>query len=213
MSRTVTLCGKPLSGKVRHICAFFDSRDEQYEILNPYFQEGIEQGEEVITILDSNVHGEHVTRMEKGGVSTREPLESGQLKVLSSDETYTKDGVFVVDRMYDMLEKVVVGAEQGPYGRVRTCGDMEWALQGLPGTNDLVVYEARVNLLTPHHDCTLLCAYDVNRFSGRVIADVLATHSHVVIGGRVIENQYFTEPREFLQKVALRRPVESLRAS
>ena len=30
----VTLCGKRISG-LRHVCAFFESRDEQYEILAP----------------------------------------------------------------------------------------------------------------------------------------------------------------------------------
>ena len=63
-----------------------------------------------------------------------------------------------------------------------------------------MVYEAKVNTLAPKHDCTLLCCYDVNRFSGRVIADVLATHSHVIIGGHVHENPYYLDPVTFLQE-------------
>jgi hypothetical protein len=62
-----------------------------------------------------------------------------------------------------------------------------------------------VNLLTPQYDCTLLCVYDVNRFSGRTVADVLATHSHVILGGQVQENPYFVEPITFLQSLAHRR--------
>jgi hypothetical protein len=147
--------------------------------------------------------------MKAGGVPVEEAQKAGQLKVFASNDTYTKDGVFVVERMSAMLETLLKSAQQGPYKRVRTCGDMEWALENLPGCDELVQYEARVNQLTPNHDCTLLCAYDVNRFSGRVIADVLATHSHVVLGGRVYENQYYTDPVEFLARVALRRPSES----
>jgi hypothetical protein len=208
-SADVTLCGTRLTG-VRHICAFFDSREEQYEILNPYFAEGIAQGEEVITIFESSVHHEHVARMTLGGVPVGAARASGQLKVLRSEDTYMKDGVFVVDRMYKMIHDVLEGVKSGPFTRVRACGDMEWALQ-LSDTDDLIRYEAKVSQLTPHHDCALLCVYDVNRFSGRVLADVLSTHSHVLLEGKVHENPHYTDPVKFLQKLALRRPAVSPR--
>jgi hypothetical protein len=60
-------------------------------------------------------------------------------------------------------------------------------------------------LLIPKYDCTLLCVYDVNRFSGRAVADVLATHSHVILGGRIVENPYFVEPVSYLQTLTRRR--------
>ena len=87
---------------------------------------------------------------------------------------------------------------------------MEWALKNCDGTEELIVYEARVNELAPLHDCTLLCAYDITRFSGRVIADVLATHSHVLLNGQVHENPMYIEPLVYLKKLALRRPSGSI---
>ncbi|WP_437328991.1 MEDS domain-containing protein [Sorangium sp. So ce381] len=208
-TRKVSLCGKELHG-LQHICAFFDSRKEMYDILNPYFQEGIDTGDEVVTILESSVHDDHVNRMQSGGVPVQDAIQRGQLKVVPSEQTYLQDNVFVADRMLSTLEGVLQGAAEGEFKSVRTCGDMEWALKSLPGTEDLMVYEAKVNTLAPKHDCTLLCCYDVNRFSGRVIADVLATHSHVVIGGHVHENPYYLDPVTFLKKLALRRAPVAL---
>jgi hypothetical protein len=208
-SRNIHLCSQPLQG-LQHVCAFFDSREEQYAILNPYFQEGLECGDQVVTIVESAVRDEHLSRMGSGGVDVRQAMERDQLKVLASEESYLKDGVFVVERMFDMLREVLESAATGPYRSVRTMGDMEWALHNLPGTDELMVYEARVNQLACHHDCTLLCAYDINRFSGRVIADVLATHSHVVINGQVHENPYFVDPVTYLHKLSLRRPAEAM---
>jgi hypothetical protein len=210
MPRTIHLCGEPLHG-LQHVCAFFDSREEQYEVLNPYFREGLESGDEVVTIVESSMRDEHLSRMRSGGVDVPHAMQRAQLKVLASEESYLQDGVFVVERMYDMLRQVLEGASSGPYKSVRTMGDMEWALQNLPGTDELIVYEARVNQLACHHDCTLLCAYDINRFSGRVIADVLATHSHVIINGKVHENPYYVDPVVYLQKLALRKPAEGPR--
>ena len=65
-------------------------------------------------------------------------------------------------------------------------------------------YEARVNLLVHAHECTFMCVYDLNRFSGRAIMDVLSTHPMVVMGDRVLDNPYYVEPRDFLARLVER---------
>jgi hypothetical protein len=201
----VTLCGRRLPGR-QHVCAFVDSTDEQYRILNPFFREGIDAGEEVVTIVESEFHREHLQRMRAGGVAADEALAKGQLKLLASEDTYLKDGVFVIERMHGLLEDALRDAERGPRGRVRAYGDMEWVLRSLPTSDDLMMYEARVNQLIPRYDCTLLCVYDVNQCSGRAMADILATHPYVILGGELQENPYYVEPEVYLHKIALRRP-------
>jgi len=206
--QSVTLCGETLYGP-RHICAFFDSREEQYDVLMPYFKEGLDNKEEVITIPESHTHHDHCCRLSDAGIPLEKKLENGQLKVLASEDTYLQGNSFAADRMYNMLEQVLIDAQEGPYGTVRTCGDMEWALKNLPGTDELMEYEARVNLLTPKYECTLLCVYDINRFSGRAIADVLASHSHVILNGRIHTNPHFVEPLEMLKQL-MHRPKHPL---
>ena len=78
---------------------------------------------------------------------------------------------------------------------------MTWALRDMPGTDELMEYESRVNHFTQKHDCTLMCVYDVNKFSGRAVMDVLATHPMVVMGDRLYENPYYVEPQEYLRKL------------
>jgi hypothetical protein len=210
-NRAITLCGQPLTGRL-HICAFVDSTDEQYQILNPFFQEGIEAGEEIITIVESGFHDEHLQRMRAGGVAVDAAIAAGQLKLLASDETYLRDQIFVVERMYGLLEEALRNAARGPRGGVRAYGDMDWVLQNLPTTDELIAYEAHVNLLTSQYDCTLLCVYDVNQCSGQVVGDILATHSHVVLSGQVQENPYFVEPLDYLKRVLRRKhaaPIKS----
>jgi len=204
----VTLCGKKLKG-LRHVCAFFASEEEMYEVLNPYLKEGIDVGDQVVTILESHSHTDHLAHLNEAGIEVFEAMARDQLKVLASEDSYIKDNVFVVERMYEMLREAIDGAEKSEFKHIRTMGDMYWALRNCPGTEDLIQYEARVNLLAPEHDCTLLCAYDLNQFSGRVIADVLATHSHVILGGEIHENPYYVDPVVYLQKLALRRKPES----
>lgn len=198
--RPVTVCGRRLEHSA-HICAFFESSDEEYDCLVPYFAEGLAQDEQVISIRDSSELGAHQKRLAESGLLTAAAVRSNQLRLLASEETYLQDGHFEVERMYSMIETVLREAAAGPFGRVRTCGDMSWALRELPGTDALMEYEARVNRLTQEHDCTLMCAYDVNRFSGRVLMDVLSTHPLVVMGRSVVENPYYIPPAQFLRRL------------
>jgi hypothetical protein len=202
--RPITLCGVKINSP-NHICAFFDSREDEYEKLLPFFSEGLENNEEVITIIESDRQHDHCCRLMTAGISCDDTINSGQLKVLTSEDSYIQGGVFAADHMINLLEGVLSEAQQGFHRHVRACGSMEWALRNLPGTDELMEYEARVNSLIPKYECTLLCVYDINRLSGQALADILATHSHVILNGKLQTNSYYIEPLEFLQSLLRRR--------
>jgi hypothetical protein len=46
----------------------------------------------------------------------------------------------------------------------------------------------------------VICAYDVSRFDGSFIIDILRTHPLVLIGGLLQENPFFVAPSEFLKE-------------
>ena len=209
--QSITLCGETFTGPL-HICAFFDSREEQYEILLPWLKEGITNNEEVLTILAGDAHEDHYTRLSHAGIPVEKALATKQLKVVATEDTYLHGGNFAAERMFNTVEQALIDAQTGPYKKFRGCGDMEWALKNLPGTDELIEYEARLNLLTPKHDCSILCSYDINRFSGKAIADILATHPHVIMNGKIHKNPHFVEPVEFLGRL-LKRPRRQLSSS
>ena len=45
-----------------------------------------------------------------------------------------------------------------------------------------------------------MCFYDLERFSGEIIVDVLKTHPKVLINNMVVENPYYVEPAKFLAR-------------
>ena len=205
---SVTLCGETLTAPL-HICAFFDSREEQYEILLPWLKEGINSNEEVLTILAGDSHKDHCSRMSDAGIAVQEVLTNKQLKVVATEDSYLQGGVFAAERMFSIVEQALLDAQAGAYDNLRACGDMEWALKNLPGTDELMEYEARLNLLTSKHDCSILCSYDINKFSGSAIADILATHPHVIMNGKIHRNPHYVDPVEFLGKL-IKRPRRPL---
>ena len=46
-----------------HICAFFNSKEEEYEVLGPFFQEAVDQGEKNMHIVDPAYADEHKARL------------------------------------------------------------------------------------------------------------------------------------------------------
>jgi len=196
-----SVCGELLSAPM-HICGFFDSREQQYEVIIPYILEGLNANDKVINILEGNRHGEHCRCLAENGISIAEKLSSGQLEVLASEDTYIKDGEFAAEKMYNMLEKNLLSAARGGYDSVRACGDMVWALKNLPGTDELLEYEASLNFLTPKHSCSLICMYDVSSFSQSALRDILLTHPYVIKNGKITKNLNYMEPLDFISSVS-----------
>ncbi|MDP5199114.1 MEDS domain-containing protein [Flavobacterium sp. DG2-3] len=189
---TFSVCGETMPAPM-HICGFFDSKEQQYEVIIPYIMEGLEANEKVINILEGSRHGEHCRCLTDNGISLTEKLLSGQLEVLASENTYTSDGVFAAEKMYKMLESNLLSASRAGYESVRACGDMVWALKNLPGTDELLEYEASLNQLTPKHSCSLICMYDTNSFSPEMLEDILRTHPYVIKDGKISKNLKYEE--------------------
>ncbi len=201
--RPVTLCGRQLPPSV-HLCAFFESEKQEDDCLIPFFAEGLEQGEQVLSIRDAAETRKHADKLRAVMPDRVDPaIRANQLRIVASEEAYLRDGYFEAERMHSMVESVLEDAASRSTS-LRGVGSMNWALREMPGTEELMEYESRLNKLISEHDCTIMCVYDVNKFSGRAVMDVLATHPMVIMGDRIYENPYYVEPRTFLQTLIKR---------
>lgn len=193
----LTVCGEKLFAPI-HICAFFDSSDDQYNVVLPYIKEGLKNKEKVINILESECHHEHCQRLTEAGIPVEEKSANKQLEVLASEDTYLKGGSFGAEKMLALLEEALIKANNEGFETIRATGEMVWALKDVPGTDELIEYEARLNLLTPKYQCSLICMYDVKRFNGSVLKDILSTHSYVIMNQKIYKNPFYMEPALFL---------------
>lgn len=192
--KSIRLCGQEID-QPGHICAFFDSREEQYETLIPYLKDGLDAGDWVVNVLDETRLADHRGRLEAGGV----PTDDGRVRLASSEETYLADGYFDMARMVEFVRNRLV--EAAAEGRcVRTAGWMDWIHRQAPGTERVMEYEARMNLLVPSFDCTFMCVYDLARLDGLTVVDVMATHPYVILRGQIRQNPFYTPPEIYLKQ-------------
>lgn len=179
-----------------HICAFYPTLAERDEIFVPYLREGLRTGEKCIAVLDTD------DLDDLGQTLSAEfpamPGDKEQLDIRHSSDTYLADGVFATGVMLKFWEDSVSGAMADGFSFTRIVGEMTWALSKLPGVDELVSYEAKLNRFLPLFPQVVLCLYELDKFDGEVLVDVLKTHPKVLLGGILLDNPYYLEPEEFL---------------
>jgi hypothetical protein len=194
-------------GRQRHICAFFNSVDEEHRVLRSFIKEGLDRGEKAFHIVDPELREEHLKRLTEAGVSVERAMGSGQLEVRPWQHAYLCGDRFDQDAMLALIEEVLqLGAGAG-YPLTRLLAHMEWACLDEPGVDDLVEYETRLNYVLPKYDDPVICTYDLSKFGSSVVMDIMRTHPVVIIGGVLQENPFFVPPDQFLLEIRQRRSV------
>ena len=185
-----------------HVCAFFDSRDDEYSVMLPFMKEGINAGDRAVYILDKHQRTERLRRLGDTGLDTASIEQSGQLEVRPWENAYLRNGRFDQDAMIALIEDVGKTGSQRGTGVTRLWANMEWALTDFPGVHDIVEYESRLNRVLPNYDMITVCVYDLAKFSASVVMDILRTHPQVIVGGILRENPFYAPPDEFLRELS-----------
>jgi hypothetical protein len=131
-------------------------------------------------------------------------IENGRFELRTWSDTHLLGGRFDSHRTLELFEGVVKGAKRQGYPLTRFVTQMEWALNDKEGITDLLEYEAKANEVWERQEGPfnpVICTYDVTRFGGDVVVDVMRTHPMIIIGGILQENPFYVPPNEFLKKL------------
>lgn len=164
------------------MCAFVDSRDEEYALLLPFVKEGIERREKALHFVDTASHAEHFRRLEAAGVDVSALRATGQLDVRSWQDTYLRGGVFDPEAMLELLVELLRAARAEGFPRTRLIGHAAWGLDSPVPAEALADYEMRVNRILPPHD-PVVCVYDRAALDATLAADVLRAHPVTIVDG------------------------------
>jgi hypothetical protein len=201
-NRPIRLAGSIL-GTQRHICAFFNTHDDQYRVLLPFIKEGFERGEKAVHIIDPRRREEHVRRLRSVGIDPAAAQQTGQLDLREWADAHLRGGFFDQARTRALIEDIRERSKQEGFWRIRFVTHMEWAVEARPGVDALLEYEARANLAA--FADPVICVYDLAKFGGDVVVDVMRTHPLIILGGILQDNPFFMPPDEFLRQLRERR--------
>jgi len=200
----ISLAGSQL-GETRHVCAFFNSEEEEYQVLLPFIEDGFKCGDKAVHVVNPGQHQNHLQRLAAIGIDPTVTQQSGQFELRTNTETYLRDGRFDQDRMLEAFERLASGNAPGGFPLSRIVCRMDWAVEDQSHINDLVEFESRVNDVWRRHDDAVICTYHLGKFGGETVIDILRTHPMVILGGILQQNPFFVPPEEFLREVRGRR--------
>jgi len=196
-------------GKTRHVCAFFNSDEEEYRVLLPFIRDGLECGDKAIHVVNPDQHHDHLERLAGAGIDAAAAQHRGQLELHTNTEAYLREGRFDQERMLEVFEQLASGNAKGGYPLSRIVCRMDWAAGDRSNIEQLVEFEARVNHVWSHHDDAVICTYRLGKFGGDTVIDIMRTHPMIIIGGILQQNPFFVPPEEFLRELRGRRMRET----
>jgi hypothetical protein len=198
-------CAGSILGQHRHICAFFNSVDEEHRVLGSFIREGFERGDKAFHLVDPDLWEDHLRRLAKAGIDVGQTMGTGQLELRRWQDAQLRGDRFDQDAMLALIEEVLESGAASGYPLTRFVAHMEWALLDKPGVDDLIEFETRVNYVLPKYDDPVICTYDLSKFSASVVMDIMRTHPVVIIGEVLQENPFFVPPDQFLLEIRERR--------
>lgn len=120
-------------------------------------------------------------------------------QVATAKALYHPEGVFRPARMNEGLAAFFEKTQQNGRRNIRAAAEMLWALEAIPGAEHLMAYEALLNTFIPGKPWISICLYDVTRFDGRTILNVLRTHPYTISRGVITENPFYQPPEVWLR--------------
>ena len=204
-ARTVRLAGREI-GCSCHACAFFHTDDQFYKVMLPFIREGFTAGDRAVHIVDpaeTRTAPEDACRRQAS--TPQRSQDTRQLEVRRWEEAYLREGHFDQDAMLALIQEVLEEGRRQKFPMTRLVANMEWALEDRPGVGDIVEYESRLNYVLPKYDDTVVCTYDLAKFSATAVMDILRTHPMVIVGEVMQENPFYTPPEVLLPELASRR--------
>jgi len=186
-----------------HICLIYDDDQERRALMSDFVRSGLACAEQVMYLTDAAPGSVRAWLAERGVPVPADEADPG-LMVKPTVDVYCREGRFTPEAMFDVWRAYYHNAGEAGYAGARATGETSWALDGHPGAERLLEYEALLTDVLRRTPVTAVCQYDANRFDGGTILDILRVHPLLVVRGQVVQNPYYLAPEDFLRDHVVR---------
>ncbi len=180
-----------------HACVTFSDPDERLDIVAAFVSDGLDRGDQVVCFTDTVPPDVLSGQFTERGVELSEPLRKGQLRLLTSDETWLMDGNVSARRMLDLICDQIAEAAAGDYPGLRVTADMHWVTRPLVGVEQLLTFEREVAGLFSDGRLTAICEYDRNSFDPVTLAFAAEAHARTVAATSYCEDPVLRICRQY----------------
>lgn len=182
-----------------HICGLYETEKERDEIIMGFLHEGDVKNDLQIYFPSERTIDDFKMQYGFRYPECRDHVHNPDLfSVNNYREFYFPDGTFSPLRMLKGHEEYFAESQKNGKRNIRATAEMVWALEAIPGVEHLMAYESRLNYFFPGKPWISICLYNITKFSGSIIVNVLRTHPYTISGGVITQNPYFIDPDKYL---------------
>jgi hypothetical protein len=184
-----------------HICGLYETDAERDEIIMGFLHEGDLQHDNQLYCPAERTKEDFISKYGNLYPECKDHVhDPAVFSINSAEELYYPDGTFSPISMDKGLNAYFTESQKKGKKNIRATAEMVWALQAIPGIEHLMAYESRLNYFIPGKPWISVCLYNITKFSGSMIINVLRTHPYTISGGVITQNPYFQNPDEWLRK-------------
>jgi len=184
-----------------HICGLYETEIERDEILFGFFHEGALKNDLQfycpVERTKENFIQEYANRYHN---FKDHPKNPNLFTFNGAKELYYPNGFFSPTSMDIGLNHFFTESQKNGKRNIRASAEMVWALEAIPGVEHLMTYESRLNYFIPGKPWISICLYNITKFSGKIIMNVLRTHPYTISNGVITQNPYFQNPDDWLRE-------------
>jgi hypothetical protein len=189
-----------------HICQLFSNEDDRLDSMAHYLASGIAAGQKCgcCTLDDAplgdaqSALGDHLasSNLTSSGLSVKEACISGQLSFVEADNVLLTDGRFDPERLLSRLSEFCDSARGEGWSGALIVAEISPAIPEVTGGGRLIEFEVEVNRLLLDRllldrPMAIVCQYDLRRFDGAILMEVLRVHPFIMIRGSVMRNPFY----------------------
>jgi PAS domain S-box-containing protein len=131
-------------------------------------------------------------------VDSDKAIDNGQLFVLNRSEAYSMNGIFVPDRMIELLQNEAENAVKDGYTGLAVTGELSWLLDYEDGKEKIIEYEWKLNdRVFDYYPITAMCRYRISKFNPSMIKSIIELHPFIIYDGQINENPYYIAPEGY----------------
>src|SRR6266436_8970828 len=115
-----------------HVCAIYESQEEQLALPVPSIRMGLERGEKCFYAADEKTVSDVIEALRAMGIDVDEAVSSGRLTVASQEDTYLRNGNFEPDKMIRFWADALEPAITSGFSGLGVVAEANWALSADP---------------------------------------------------------------------------------
>jgi hypothetical protein len=181
-----------------HLCGLYCDVEQRDRVLVPFLREGLRAGDKCICVVDAAEQAP-IAAAVLTGFDDPENVLAHQLDMIGAADLYLRSSAFVAAEIISAWKAAISEVMYG--GRFTVVRAIEnWSLREVvPELRDLLMLESEMNRYLPLFPQVIICMYDLSRFGGSIVVDLLKTHPRILLGDAVLDNPYYVSPDELLR--------------